>query len=155
MLVPEFYFRRWGGRRAGSGGKFEVPSPPPGRSVMEGGGRRLGAGQEGLGGSERPRLKARTPLTLGSLASNGKANDLGRGGSRGAVRRGSQGWGGGDSPSRGAGPLPSQPSSPSPTWKSWGQPPSSTPSPRGQEPAEGRGQPGAEVGGGVLARGSD
>lgn len=35
MLVPEFYFRGWGGRRAGSGGMFGVPLGP---SVMEWGG---------------------------------------------------------------------------------------------------------------------
>lgn len=67
MLVPEFYFRRWGGRSAGSGGKFEVP-PSPGRSVMEwgeAGHGRWGAGERGLGGSERPRLKARLPPQSG------------------------------------------------------------------------------------------
>lgn len=37
MLVPEFYFRGWGGRRAGSGGMFGGPLGP---SVMEWGGAR-------------------------------------------------------------------------------------------------------------------
>lgn len=91
MLVPEFYFRRWGGRSAGSGGKFEVPPPPPGRSVMEwGGAGDTDAGaraKEGLGGSERPRLKARHPPPLWALWHPiARPMIWGVGDSRGAVR---------------------------------------------------------------------
>lgn len=87
MLVPEFYFRRWGGRSAGSGGKFEVP-PSPGRSVMDGvrqQTRTLGRGRKGVWVALRDLdSKLGSPLNLGSLASNCKASDVGSGGQPGS-----------------------------------------------------------------------
>lgn len=68
MLVPEFYFRGWEGRRAGSGGMFGDPQGPQwwkwgGAGDTDG---RWGLGQKGAwGGSVRPRLKAWLPLHSG------------------------------------------------------------------------------------------
>lgn len=66
MLVPEFYFRGWGGRRAGSGGMFGDPQGPQCGVGWGRRHRRGGVGKKGvLGGSERPRLKACLPLNSG------------------------------------------------------------------------------------------
>lgn len=66
MLVPEFYLRGWGERRAGSGGVFGDPQGPLWCVGWAGEtGSWAGAKRGVLGGSERPRLKAWLPLNSG------------------------------------------------------------------------------------------
>lgn len=67
MLVPEFYLRGWGERRAGSGGMFGDPQGPLWCKLGGAGDTEAGAGVKRgvLGGSERLRLKAWLPLNSG------------------------------------------------------------------------------------------
>lgn len=82
MLVPEFYFRGWEERRAGSGGMFGDPQGP--QWCKSGGAGDMDAGawaKRGCWVALRDLgSKLGSPSTLGSLASNCKASYLAGGG---------------------------------------------------------------------------
>lgn len=80
MLVPEFYLRGWGERRAGSGGVFGDPRALCGVSWVGQETQKLGLGPKGCWVALRDLgSKLGSPSTLGSLASNCKANLFGAG----------------------------------------------------------------------------
>lgn len=88
MLVPEFYLRGWGERRAGSGGMFGDPQGPLWCKLGGAGDTEAGAGAKRGGGCwvalRDLGSKLGSPSTLGSLASNCKANLFGAGRGRGS-----------------------------------------------------------------------
>lgn len=81
MLVPEFYLRGWGERRAGSGGMFGDPQGPLWCKLGGAGDTEAGVGaKRGVLVALRDLgSKLGSPSTLGSLASNCKANLFGAG----------------------------------------------------------------------------